>query len=178
MFILCAGINKSSRGDKMNTNTNQVECPKCFGSGKVAHKHVENGVCFLCGGVGTCTDAEANRWLAAQLRAHGPKTYAAPVATAPLTFKSKTVDLGAVFGQVEIRHYNDDMRGNFVAVLGSIRDGVTDEYGCPHAGYHVHFTVRAGKVQVRRDGLQNGMKHYGNNRPAMLQAALQGALVA
>ena len=39
-------------------------CPKCFGSGSVIFKHVENGVCFLCGGGKSVSEATAARWLA------------------------------------------------------------------------------------------------------------------
>ena len=30
-------------------------CPRCLGTGKTAHKHVENGRCFQCEGTGRAT---------------------------------------------------------------------------------------------------------------------------
>jgi hypothetical protein len=34
------------------TQTIQGECSKCLGSGRVPFRHIENGVCFQCGGTG------------------------------------------------------------------------------------------------------------------------------
>lgn len=33
-------------------NTNQIECPRCSGTGKVEHTHVVYGICFMCVGSG------------------------------------------------------------------------------------------------------------------------------
>ena len=33
-------------------NTNQIECPRCSGTGEVEHTHVVYGICFMCKGVG------------------------------------------------------------------------------------------------------------------------------
>jgi hypothetical protein len=134
-------------------------CPKCFGVGTMPHKHIQNGVCFLCNGDKRVTRATASRWLAAQsgfvgavdAKPAGPK---AP----PRPFKS--VALGA-FGTVRISRTDD---GGFVA-----SDLQTGE-GC---GYFVFFTVTAGRVKVDTTHLQYGMTNHWRAAEKALQAALK-----
>jgi len=48
-------------------NKNQIECPRCSGTGKVEHTHVVYGVCFMCAGYGTVT---AQRVVELNTKAH------------------------------------------------------------------------------------------------------------
>jgi hypothetical protein len=42
----------------------QFDCFKCGGSGRVAFRHVENGVCFTCGGSGKLSyQPKQNAWI-------------------------------------------------------------------------------------------------------------------
>ena len=127
----------------------RLDCPKCNGVGRiVTFGHILAGVCFLCGGGKTVTEAEANGWLASVAgrdMVKGGTSSAAAV-------RSKSVTLPG-FGLVSI---------NRCVAAGGFRVDIRGETA--------FFRVNAGKVAI--DEVCNGLR----SRRMELATALQGAL--
>jgi len=139
----------------MSSTTNTVECPKCYGTGTFRHlRHVADGVCFVCNGAKVVTAAQANAWLASQMKADR-RASTGPVAPSQPT---KTVAIPG-FGNVRIS----------LVAPGKFYGLVSDEEA---GALPVGFDVVNGRVVVVE--VSNGLRA----RRAALEGALQSALRA
>jgi len=135
-----------------------TECPKCYGSGVVSHRHVENGRCFLCDGSGKVDESTASRWLVQQLR-QGRGPVAASVSTQSRPSKRIEID---EFGRTLITRCDD---GGFSAVL--------EGWAHDHGAYVVFFDIVAGRIVIDEDSVPNGIAY---NDDRFILRRLEGAL--
>ncbi len=140
------------------TPAKMVECPKCFGCGVTPHRHVEGGVCFLCGGDKRVTERAAFRWLGSQ-HDWAPALSTSTKESARPALPTKSVELGE-FGRVLISRFED---GTF-----SVRGVVVDD-----VDYWLCFSVINGRVKVNADLVQCGMVKHWRRVERALQAALR-----
>ncbi len=145
-----------------------VECPKCFGTGKLTHfRQVQGGVCFLCGGAKAVTQAEAGGWLAAQIRGDFARTeglQVAPVAAPDSRASGKAVKLAGL-GTCWIRRCKAGAAGAFSVSIPS------DVGELP-----AWFNVTNGKIAIV-EGC-NGLRNRWAEIEAALQQAFKGAATA
>ena len=154
-----------------------IECPKCFGVGTFRiWAHIHGGACFLCGGAKTVTEAEANSWLASQLRSAGIATHEAPAPVADNN-QRRTVMVNGL-GSCRITRYEDgEMRVDLDSFGYRDRDGDHVQ-----GGLWIVIAVEGGKVRTARDEDGDKLGCNGVLRSPALErhviGAMQGALVA
>ncbi len=151
----------------MTTATLTHTCPKCAGVGTVPHRHIHDGVCFLCNGAKAVTERAAASWLAGQV---GPLPRTQAASNRPRVVRpSKTVPLGE-FGSVVITKLDDGtFNASRILACNEDYDGESDG---GHE-YHLFFAVEGGRVIVDRDCIQNGMRDHWRRAEKALQAALK-----
>lgn len=144
-------------------STELTSCPKCSRGYIPQYKHIEGGVCFLCGGKGEVTLGAASRWLAAQLRQDLPRSTESTAESTPAPTKRwKRVDLPSFPpGAVHVAKGTGDYEGLFLVKVASDVGDLT-----------MHVQVHRGRVSAVQSTICNGLLKHANKIVRELQAKL------